>query len=145
MKKYIVNTDGGARSNPGPAGVGGVIADENGVTIKEFSGYIGKQTNNFAEYEAVIFAIAQLKKLVPEKDRSNVQIDFRIDSELVVKQLNGEYQIKDESLQLQFVKVWNVRVKDFPNIIFTHVRREENKRADALANEAMDSGTARLM
>lgn len=143
--KFIINTDGGARNNPGPAGAGVVIADKDGKIVKEFSKYLGEQTNNWAEYEAVILAFAELKKLIPEKDRSNAQIEFRIDSELVVKQLNGEYQIKEKLLQLQFVKIWNIRVKDFSNVVFAHVRREDNARADKLANEAMDLGTRTLM
>ena len=67
-------------------------------------------------------------------------VQIKLDSELVTKQLNGEYQIKQETLFSKFIAVWNMRVKDFPNIIFTHIRREQNKEADRLANEAMDNG-----
>lgn len=137
--KYIVNTDGGARSNPGPAGIGFVIRDGEGKVVKQAGAYVGEQTNNWAEYEALIRALTELKKIVPKGRRDEAHIEVRMDSELVVKQLNGEYQIKDEPLQLQFVKVWNLRVAEFPNITFTHVRREQNAEADALYNEALDA------
>lgn len=145
MQKFIVNTDGGARSNPGPAGVGFVIRDEAEKILKKAGVYIGEATNNFAEYEALIRALTELKKIIPKDKRDDAQIEVRMDSELVVKQLNGEYQIKDEPLQLQFVKVWNLRVAEFPNITFTHVPREENKEADALYNEALDSHQETLL
>ncbi len=139
--KYIINTDGGARGNPGPAGIGFVIRDENAV-LKEVGEYIGVATNNIAEYEALIRALTALKKIIPKTMRDSADITVRMDSELVVKQLNGVYQIKDEPLQLQFVKVWNMRVAEFPHITFTHVRREENKEADMLYNKALDAHQA---
>jgi ribonuclease HI len=125
--KYIIHTDGGARGNPGPAGIGFVIADETGTTLKKIGKYIGKATNNVAEYEALIAALTELKKLVSKDARKKAHVDVRMDSELVVKQLNGEYQIKEEPLQLLFVKVWNLRVSEFPNISFIHVRREKKR------------------
>jgi ribonuclease HI len=138
MEKIIVYTDGGSRGNPGVAGVGAVVLDENKKIIKKLSKFVGIATNNFAEYEAVILALAELKKIYGKKTEG-IQFDFRMDSELVQKQLSGLYQIKEESLFPQFIKVWNYRVKDFPNLSFSHVRREENNLADGLANEAMDS------
>jgi ribonuclease HI len=136
--KYIVHTDGGARGNPGPAGIGFVIADEKGVALKKVGKYIGEATNNVAEYEALIHALTELKKVIPKEKRKESHVDVHMDSELVVKQLNGEYQIKEEPLQLLFVKVWNLRVSEFPNITFTHVMREDNSVADALYNKALD-------
>lgn len=140
VRKVIIYTDGGARGNPGPSGAGAVIKDAQGKILKEVSVYLGEQTNNFAEYEAVIHALQALKKLVPEKARANLAVDVRMDSELIVRQLNGIYQIKEESLFPKFIAVHNMRVKDFPYVTFTHVRREENRDADRLVNEAIDRG-----
>lgn len=141
MNKFIIYADGGSRNNPGPAGSGAVIQDERGKVLKELSKFLGVQTNNFAEYEAVILGLQELKKLVPEKERSATEIEVRMDSELVQRQLSNEYQIKEESLFPQYIKVHNILVKDFPHVTFTHVPREENGNADRLANEAMDRGT----
>ncbi len=106
---------------------------------KEVSRFLGEQTNNWAEYEAVVRALQETKKLLG-KNTQNMDVEIRMDSELVKKQLAGEYQIKEETLFPQFIKIWNMRVKDFPYLTFTHIRREENKDADRLANEAMDRG-----
>ncbi len=140
MKKIILYTDGGARGNPGPAGAGAYITDEHGAVLAEVAKFLGHKTNNFAEYEAVIVGLEAIKKLVPEKERKGTEIDVRLDSELIQRQLNGIYQVKEESLFPQFIKVHNMRVKDFPLMTFTHVPREKNKDADRLANEAMDRG-----
>lgn len=141
MKKYIIYTDGGSRNNPGPAGAGAVIQDESGTVLKETSKFVGVQTNNFAEYEAIIMGLTELKKLVPGKERKEVAVEVRMDSELAQRQLSNKYQIKVENLFGQFIKVHNIIVADFPNVSFVHVPREENKEADRLANEAMDRGT----
>lgn len=138
MDKITIFTDGGARGNPGPAGAGAVILGSEGNTIKEISKSLGVQTNNWAEYEAVIISLRELKKLVPQKDRRSVSIEIKTDSELVQKQLSHKYQVKEESLFPQFIKVHNMMVKDFPKVTFTYIAREKNKEADRLANEAMD-------
>ena len=138
MEKFVIFTDGGSRNNPGPAGAGAVIYDADGRTLKEVSKFLGEQTNNWAEYEAVILALAELKKLVPEKKRRNISVEIKMDSELIVKQLTGKYQIKQESLFPQYIKVHNTQVKDFPKIKFTHIPREKNKEADKLVNKAID-------
>src|SRR5690606_37583822 len=98
----------------------------------------GHQTNNWAEYEAVALGLELLKKTYGKRTKE-MSVEVKLDSELVCKQLNNEYQIKEETLFPQYIKVHNLIVASFPNIAFTHVRREENKEADALANEAMDS------
>ncbi len=136
---YILYTDGGARGNPGPAGAGAVIM-KGATVVKEISKYLGKQTNNWAEYEAVILALEELKKLVPERQRKHTVAEVRLDSELIARQLSGVYQVKEESLFPQYIKAHNILVKDFPKTIFTHIPREKNKHADALSNEAMDKG-----
>lgn len=138
MEKIIVYTDGGARGNPGPAGSGVYITDAEGKKIKEVHKSLGIQTNNFAEYEAVVLALETLKKIYGEKKVHDLDIEIRMDSELVQRQLTGKYRVKDKALQMQFAKVCALRQFDFPNIKFTHIRREQNKEADRLSNEAMN-------
>ncbi|HEX9608670.1 MAG TPA: ribonuclease HI family protein [Candidatus Paceibacterota bacterium] len=137
MKKVVLYTDGGARGNPGPAGAGAVIAEENGTVIKEVSEFLGKQTNNFAEYQAVILGLKKLKQLFGSAVW-HMDIEVRLDSELIVRQLSGKYQIKEPTLFPQYIAVHNMRVKDFSHVTFRHIPREKNKEADRLANEAMD-------
>lgn len=144
-KQLVIHTDGGARGNPGPSGAGWVIADIKGNTLKKGAAFLGEQTNNYAEYEAVIRALTDLKKLVPKTERKDIEIELYLDSELVARQLLGEYQVKDEPLQLQYMRIHNMRVSEFPKITITHVRRAENSVADKLANEAMDGGTGTLL
>lgn len=133
---FIVNTDGGARGNPGPSGIGFVI-QQDGAVIKTGKAYIGETTNNQAEYEALIRALGELDTLAPQEGRKENHVEVRMDSELVIKQLRKEYKVKDAGLKLQFAKVGALITK-FPNISFVHVMREENGAADELANEAMD-------
>lgn len=129
--KLIIYSDGGARGNPGPAGIGAVIYDEEKNIVHEISEYLGETTNNQAEYRAVIAAIEKLKEFEVE------ELNFFLDSELVVKQLNGQYKVKNAGLAPLFVKIHNAR-QSFKKVTFCHVRREYNKEADALANKAMD-------
>src|SRR3989338_4482828 len=96
--KYLIHTDGGARGNPGPSALGVVI--EGDIERKEYGEYLGEQTNNFAEYSAVIFALKKLKSLIGGEKSKNSVIEIHADSELLVKQLNGEYKIKEEGIQL---------------------------------------------
>ncbi len=137
MEKIITFTDGGARGNPGPAAVGVFITKENGEEVKKVKQTIGENTNNFAEYFAVVLALQTLKKLYG-KNTKTMQFDFRLDSELVKKQLNGEYQIKDQGLIPLFIEIHNLRVANFPHLSLTHIPRALNKVADSLVNEALD-------
>ncbi len=137
MKKVICYTDGGARGNPGIAGVGVVALSESDETLFEGSQFLGNATNNYAEYAAVLVLLLELKKRFG-KETKHMDIEVRMDSELVQKQLSHEYQIKEPSLVPQFVEIHNLRVTSFPHIRFVHIRREENARADTLANMAMD-------
>jgi len=137
---YIIYTDGGSRGNPGIAGLGAVIKDKSETNLKEVSLSLGVQTNNYAEYHAVLTALEELKKVVPKENRKSVGVEVRMDSELVSKQLNGEYEIREETLFPFYIKIHNITVSTFPNIKFVYVPREENKEADALANAAMDEG-----
>jgi len=127
--------DGGARGNPGPAASGAVLFeledDEIGKKIAEVSEYLGRATNNQAEYNAIVIGIKKAKEL-------GIQIlDVRLDSELAVKQLNGEYKVRNEELAKKFLEIYNLR-QSFREIRFSHVRREYNKVADALVNKAID-------
>lgn len=127
----MVFADGGARGNPGPAAIGVVIGG------RKYSEAIGRTTNNIAEYQAVIFALTKLKTLVSKKETKNIEVELRMDSELVVKQLSGQYKILDSELQPLFIKVWNLK-QDYKQVIFIHIPREQNKEADKLVNEALD-------
>jgi len=140
--KLTLYTDGGARGNPGPAGIGVVIEDEEGRALKEISEYVGETTNNQAEYAAVVRALEECQKLFGEKLK-DARLEVRMDSELVVRQLSGLYKVKEPGLKEQFAKVARLRLEAAPHVIFTHVRREKNTRADALVNKAIDEATRR--
>ncbi len=130
--KYIVHTDGAARGNPGPSAIGVVIQDDTGRTIYEMSRTLGIHTNNEAEYLAVIAALQYLKEC-----RAG-EADFYLDSELVVKQLLGQYRVKEPRLQAlhgQATMLLNAVRKH----AIRHVPRAKNARADELANEALDA------
>ena len=137
MEKIICYTDGGARGNPGPAAAGVYITDESGSLIKEAKQTLGNGTNNFAEYMGVVLALRTLKELYGQKTKAMI-FDLRLDSELVTKQLNHEYQIKEASLVPYFIEINNLRIANFPKLTITHVRRADNKEADRLVNEALD-------
>ena len=137
-KKIIVYTDGGARGNPGSAGSGAYITYEDGTVIKECTKSLGINTNNYAEYMAVILGLENLKKIFGTEKLKNLDIEIKMDSELAQRQLSGKYQIKTETLVPLFIKIWNLRITDFPNIKFVHIPREQNKEADRLSNIAMD-------
>jgi ribonuclease HI len=137
-ERIIIYTDGGARGNPGPAGIGGVIMDPSGAVVKEVSVYIGETTNNFAEYEALIQSLEAAKNIFREKLR-DMHIEVRMDSELVVRQLAGLYKVKEPTLKEQFARMAKIRLEDAPNIVFTHVPRAKNAHADKLVNKAIDA------
>ncbi len=101
-------------------------------------------TNNEAEYHAVILGLETAKKVIGKKNLGEAAVEVRLDSELVARQLSGKYQIKEKPLQLLFMKIWNMRVVAFPQIIFTHIPREKNAHADRLANKAMDEANPTL-
>jgi len=128
-KHAIIYTDGGARGNPGPAGIGAVIK-YNGK-VKKFKEYIGVATNNQAEYKAILMGLIKAKEFGTET------IDAYLDSELVVNQLNQKYKVKNKELASLFVKAWNLTL-NFKEVKFMHVYREDNKEADRLVNEAID-------
>jgi len=134
--KIIIYTDGGARDNPGPAAIGAVITQE-GQALKKYSHFIGRATNNQAEYEAVVFALKKVKLLFGKKKAKTMTLEICTDSELIVKQLNHQYKIKEEELQPLFLKIWNL-ILDFGQVNFKHIPRQQNKEADRLVNQALD-------
>ena len=127
----IIFTDGVARGNPGEGGFGAVIKGPDGVILEEIGGYIGATTNNFAEYSALISALKASVKYHPEK------IEVYSDSQLLVRQLNGQYSVKSESL-LPLYKEAKRLISSLGNVIISYIPREKNKEADALANRAVD-------
>jgi ribonuclease HI len=131
-KRLVVNVDGGARGNPGPAAIAAVVATPEGEILEERSETIGQATNNVAEYRALLLGIERARALGAR------EVELVGDSELIVRQVRGEYRVKDAALRELHARVgealdglerWSIR----------HVRREENERADRLVNEALDA------
>ena len=139
MKKIIVYTDGGSRGNPGKAAIGVVFCNEKEQIIKKFGEYLGDNlTNNDAEYQAIIFALKKFKTVFGKAISENSDVVIKSDSELVVKQLNGDYRLSDPKIQQFFIEVWNLKF-DFKSVKFKHVSRKKNEEADRLVNEALDT------
>jgi len=130
-KKVKIFSDGGARGNPGPSACGVVIKDETGLIV-ERSRYLGEATNNQAEYQGVILGLDEALKLKAE------EVDFYLDSELAVNQLNRNYKVKNLELQNLFIKIWNLSQK-FKKVSFRHIPREQNRAADRLVNKELDN------
>ncbi len=138
MKKVIIYTDGASRGNPGPGAAGVVFCNEKGEIVKTYSQYLGeKVTNNEAEYQAVIFALKKFIAVFGKKLAANSDIELKCDSELLVKQVKGEYKLSNPRIQELFIQVWNLRT-DFGKINFKLIPREKNREADRMANEALD-------
>ncbi|MBI4713737.1 ribonuclease HI family protein [Candidatus Uhrbacteria bacterium] len=133
-----IYTDGGSRGNPGPAASAAVLKEivggHEGKTIATASKYLGKTTNNQAEYTAIIIGLEKAKKLGANN------VEFYLDSELAYRQLNGQYKVKDPGIAKRFLEVKNL-LHAFQKVTFTHVRREKNKEADELVNKVLDSTT----
>ena len=130
-KKIALYIDGASRGNPGPAGIGVLILDAAGKKIKELYKYIGHTTNNIAEYNALIYALDEALMLKAD------EVIVNVDSELVAKQLNGEYRVKDDNIRLFFEKALHI-LKSFKNFEVNHIDRSKNKEADKLANKAIN-------
>ena len=138
--KLIVYTDGGARGNPGPAAIGVVMKQLQGkreIPFKEFAQAIGDATNNAAEYQAIIFALKKIKALVGSEKAEKISLEVRMDSELVARQLRGEYKVEEESLWPYFMKIWNLK-QSFQSVIFKEIPREKNHEADRLLNQELN-------
>ena len=132
MHKIPIYSEGGARNNPGLPGAGAVIID--GSKRFELKKFLGSQTNNWAEYEAVALALQEAKK----RGFAKREIEVRLDSQLVAEQLSDNYQVKEATLWPQYMKVHNLLVEHFPDAVFKYIPREQNKEADRLVNEAID-------
>lgn len=135
--KLIAYADGASRGNPGPAAFGAVVYDESGRELKALSRTIGRGTNNEAEYLGAIAALEAALEL------GATEVELRLDSELVVRQIAGSYRIRHPRLQPLYARLQALGAR-LQSLTVRHVRREENRRADRLANMALDSdGTAR--
>ncbi|OGW90552.1 MAG: hypothetical protein A3D28_04355 [Omnitrophica bacterium RIFCSPHIGHO2_02_FULL_63_14] len=130
MKKLKVYIDGASRGNPGPAAVG-IVFQEGAKTVKTLSEKIGVTTNNVAEYYGLVLALQEALMMRAE------ELDVFTDSELLARQFNGEYKIREDSLKLLAVLVRHLK-KGFKKISVRHVPREENRLADKEANQALD-------
>lgn len=128
---FILHTDGGSRGNPGPAATGYLLY-EDGKLVDSGGDYLGTATNNFAEYTALISGL----KMALKHDIQD--LTCKLDSELVVNQLNGKYKVKHEAIKPLHAQVKELVVK-FPKIVFTHVLRSENREADRIVNEVLDA------
>ena len=142
--KYILYIDGGSRGNPGPAGIGVVICNDKGEALKKYSEEIGETTNNEAEYQALIFGLKKLKQVFGKDKMKQAELEIRMDSELIVKQLSHQYKIEEPNLQKLFLLVWNLML-DFGQMKFVAIPREENKEADRLVNQALDKKQGELL
>lgn len=129
-----IYTDGGARGNPGPAGIGVVIIDlASGEVIDEISKYLGETTNNQAEYQAAITGLARAVELGAKS------VELIADSELLIRQCTGVYKVKNPDIAKRFLELKNLETQLGGRVKYRHVKRELNKKADALANQAMDA------
>jgi ribonuclease HI len=129
--RVVVNVDGGARGNPGPAAVAAVVQDAGGEVLEERGERIGRATNNVAEYRALLLGIARAAAL------GATELELLGDSELIVKQVKGEYKVKDAALRELHAEVKRA-LGGFESWSIRHVRRERNAEADRLVNEALD-------
>jgi ribonuclease HI len=128
-----VNVDGGARGNPGPAAIAAVIRDEGGEVLEEIGERIGRATNNVAEYRALLLGIERAAALGAS------ELELVGDSELIVRQVKGEYKVKDATMRELHAEVKRA-LAPFDRWSIRHVRREHNADADRLVNEALDGG-----
>ncbi|PIT92104.1 MAG: hypothetical protein COU08_04610 [Candidatus Harrisonbacteria bacterium CG10_big_fil_rev_8_21_14_0_10_42_17] len=129
--QLIIFTDGGSRGNPGPAAIGVVIG------TKKYGMNIGSTTNNVAEYKAVVFALKKAKQLLGKTTAKKTDLLVHGDSELLYKQMRGEYKIKEPDLQQLFIEVWNLK-QDFGSVKFVKIPRAQNAEADSVLNEVLD-------
>jgi len=131
LGKLLVYSDGASRGNPGEAGIGYVIKNQKGEVIKEVSDYLGRATNNVAEYTALIRALQDGLKL------GGKEVEVYVDSELLVKQIKGEYRVKNKGLIPLYNQVMSL-IDKFDKFVIVHVPREQNKEADRLANDGIE-------
>ncbi len=125
-------TDGGARGNPGPSSGAAVLYNDKNELVFEKTEYYGIGTNNQAEYKALLLGINECLKI------GVIRVECFLDSELVVKQLNGLYKVKEPSLSLLFAEI-KALLSKFDSVVFTHIPRSKNKIADSLVNKVLDT------
>lgn len=130
--RLTLMTDGGSRGNPGRAALGVVLKNEQGETVAAYGEYLGIQTNNFAEYSALISGLKKAKEL------GATEVEVIMDSELIVKQMKREYKVKEPTLQKLFLQTYNLTTQ-FSRVSFRHTLRHNNKEADAQVNKALDA------
>ncbi len=130
--KLVVNVDGGARGNPGPAAIAAVVQEPGGEVLEEHGEQIGRATNNVAEYRALLLGIERAAA------RGARELELVGDSELIVKQVKGEYKVKDATMRELHAQVKEA-LRDFESWSIRHVRREHNAEADRLVNRALDA------
>lgn len=124
--------DGGARGNPGPAALGAVLLDADGAVLREISAFLGVTTNNVAEWSALVAGLEAALELGVQ------DLNVRLDSELVVRQVNGVYRVKHPNLQPLYARTQSL-LRRFRHVDVAHVRRKENAHADALVNRVLDA------
>ncbi len=129
--KLTTYTDGGSRGNPGPAATGIVVKDESEKILVAYGEWLGRQTNNFAEYSAIISALKKVKEL------GATEVHCIADSKLVVEQLNRNWKVKEPTIQKLFIQAWNL-MQGFQKVTITHILRTGNKEADAQVNKILD-------
>ncbi len=132
--RVTIYTDGAARGNPGPAAAAAVLFDESGARLEEVARYLGETTNNVAEYRALLLGLGRAREL---EARS---VEIITDSELLARQWNGEYRVKNKGLRPLYEEA-KACARSFERVEVRHVRREENAQADAAANRAIDENT----
>lgn len=137
MEKLLIFIDGGSRGNPGQGALGVVFSNKDGKVFKTYSQILGTCTNNEAEYKALIFALKKAKSLFGKAKVKKSEIEVRSDSELLIKQIKGEYKILEPKIQQLFLQAWNLKI-DFSHLTFHLIPREENQQADFLVNEALN-------
>ena len=130
-KRLYLYTDGGSRGNPGPSGIGAVILDSNRKKIREVFKYIGETTNNVAEYNALVHGLEEAISL------KATDVVIYMDSELLAKQLNGEYKVKDANMKALFDRSLSL-LKNFSSFEVKHIERLKNREADRLVNKAIN-------
>ena len=136
FKNVTIFTDGGSRGNPGPAAGACVVKDSAGKVRLMCGKYLGRATNNIAEYQGVVLAFEEILKL-PKIKFSEITLNFNLDSTLVVNQLNGKFKVKDENIRKFVVKIRVLEGK-FNSVRYSYIPREKNTLADSVVNKTLD-------
>lgn len=135
QNEISILTDGGARGNPGPAACAIVVKDSKGNVLHKEGKYLGVATNNVAEYQGLLTGLTRIQEFQNSKDG---KVNFYMDSELVIKQVNGLYKVKDPNLKKLYEEAKELLRKISSTVIFLHIPRNKNELADALVNEELD-------